>query len=119
MRAHADRAGVALDDVPDGGEVYARANDGDDYVIRSDRGREEERGLVGDHRVRRVAHVRRALHRGEEVLAERDARAFIGWDGGRDDGSFGANHGDGFVLGAPGPGPRDRVPGDRPGLLIA
>ena len=119
VRADADGAGVALDDVPDGGEVHARANDRDDDIVRRDRGREEERGFVGDNRIRGVAHVGRALHRGEEVLAEGDARALVGRHGGGDDGALGVHDGDGFVLGRSGGGRAERCPRGAARVLVA
>src|SRR5439155_26717843 len=78
----------------------------------------EERGLVRDDRVRRVAHVRRALHRGEEVLAEGDARAFICRYRRRDDGALRVDDGDGFVLRRAGGGGRKGDARGGTGLLV-
>src|SRR5207247_8172932 len=80
VRTDADRTGVAFDDVPDRGEVHARADRGEDDPIGDDRRREEEGGLVCDDRVGGIAYIGRALHGGEEILAEGDTRPLIGLD---------------------------------------
>ena len=104
MRALADRSRVAFDDVPDRREVHARPHDREDDPVRGDGRREEEGGTVRDHRIGRIAHVRGALQRAEEVLAEGDARAFVGRHGGGDDLSLRIDHGDRLVLGRAGRG---------------
>src|SRR5438034_1071888 len=78
VRAGADRAGIALDQVPDRGQVDARPDNGQNTARRVlDRRGEEERGLLRDHRVGGVADVRLACGGIEEVLAELHARALI------------------------------------------
>ena len=119
MRALAHGAGVALDDVPDRGEVHACAHDRQDRSARVlDRRGEEERGLVRDHRIRRIAHVRRPFECGEEVLTERDARPLIGLHGGGDDRSLRVDDRDGLVFRCARRSGSEGVPRDRAIQLI-
>ena len=98
VRAFADRTEVAFDDVPDRGHVHAGADDREDLVAVLHRRREEEGGLVRDHRVARVTDVRRSLERRREVLAELHAGALVGEDRGRRDIAVGVDDRDRFVF---------------------
>ena len=111
MRAGADGARVALDDVPDRGEVHAGPHDGEDLprpILH--RCREEERGLVRNDRVRGVADVGSAGEGRDEVLAELHARPLVGQDRRRGDGPVRVDHRDRFVLRRPGRGGREGRP---------